>query len=249
MDGRIPRDAHADAVDRVAVSHALTALGAAFVAGAIALVSPPAALLVLAWLATRALMRADCAPRFDLALFAGPLLAACVVAAFAGLAGAVGVLFVWRLERDVRWSLGEARRLALACGRPRQATWRSLAHGWMTPAFGLALVAFTSPHVIAGLPLDLPHLPVWVPVLTGSIGLIAVADWMLRRAADWRLGEIAVGPSVHMLTHHALFVLAFGAMFDLSAGIVALAAWRLVHAAPFKSALMRGAQASLTAVP
>ena len=227
-----------------AVSHALIALAAAFAAGALALVSPPAALLVLACLATRALMRPDYAPRFDLALFAGPVLAACVVGAFAGLAGAVGVLFVWRLQNDVRWSLAEARRLALACGRPRQATWRSLAHGWMTPAFGLALVAFTSPHVIAGLPLDLPHVPVWVPLFAGSVALVAVADWLLRRAADWRLGEVAVGPSVHMLTHHALFVLAFGAMFDLSAGMVALAAWRLVHAAPFKSA-----QASLTAVP
>ena len=248
MDGRIPRnangDAPGDASDRVAVSHALTALAAAFGAGAIALVSPPAALFILACLATRALMRAEQTPRFDLTFLAGPALAACVVAAFVGVAGAVGVLFVWRLQADVRWSLGEARRLALACGRPRQASWRSLAHGWMTPAFGLTLVAFTSPHVIAGLPLDLPHAPVWAPVFAGSVALIVVADWLLRRAADWRLGEVAIGPSVHMLTHHALFVLAFGAMFDLSAGMVALAAWRLVHAAPFKRT-----QASLTAVP
>src|SRR4029077_1658178 len=117
MDGRIPRnangDAPGDASDRVAVSHALIALAAAFGGGAIALVSPPAALLILACLATRALMRAEDAPRFDLIVFVGPALAACVVGAFAGLAGAVGVLFVWRLQGDVRWSLGEARRLAL----------------------------------------------------------------------------------------------------------------------------------------
>ena len=111
-----------------------------------------------------------------------------------------------------------------------------MAHGWTTPLYALALVAFSSPHVIAGLPLDLPHVPVWVPITAGCVALIVTADWLLRRAADWRLGEVAVAPTVHMLTHHALFLLAFGMMFDLSAGVVALAAWRLVHAAPFKRA-------------
>ena len=114
----------------------------------------------------------------------------------------------------------------------------------MTPVFGLALVAFTSPHVLAGLPLDLPHVPVWVPIATGAVAMIVLADWLLRRAADWRLGEVSVAPTIHLLTHHAMFLLAFSALFDLSAGIVALAAWRLLHAAPFKAA-----QASLTAVP
>ena len=113
-----------------------------------------------------------------------------------------------------------------------------------TPFFGLCVVAYTAPHIVAGLPLDLPHVPVWVPATAGAIALAGVADWLLRRAADWRLGEVAVAPTVHMLTHHALFVLAFGALFDLSAGVVALAAWRLVHAAP-----LHRAQASLTAVP
>ena len=244
MDGRIPQALTNGALDRAAVSQSLAALVAAIVAGGVALISPPMALSVLAALAARVLLRAEHAPKFNIATLAGPALAACVVGSFVGLAGAVGVLFVWRLQADVRWSLGEAARLARANARPAQATWRSLAHGWMTPAYGLALVAFTSPHIIAGLPLDLPHIPVWVPAAAGAVALVVVADWLLRRAADWRLGEIAVAPTVHMLTHHALFLLAFGAMFDLSAGIVTLAAWRLVHAAPFGSA-----QASLTAVP
>jgi hypothetical protein len=244
MDGRIPQALNASASVRAAVLQSFGALIAALAVGAIALLSPPTALLMLAALAARALLRAEPTPHVNIAAFAGPGLAACIVGSFAGLAGAAGVLFVWRLHADVRWSLGEAARLARANARPAQATWRSLAHGWMTPAYGLALVAYTSPHIIAGLPLDLPHIPVWVPVTAGSVALVIVADWLLRRAADWRLGEVAVAPTVHMLTHHALFMLAFGVMFDLSAGIVALTAWRLVQAAPFKSA-----QASLTAVP
>jgi len=244
MDGRIPRTLHSAALDRVAVLQSVGALIAATAVGGVALVSPPIALLVLAALAARVLLRAEPGPQFNIATIAGPALAACVVGSFVGLAGAVGVLFVWRMQADMRWSLNEGARLARANGRPSQATWRSLAHGWMTPAFGLTLVAFTSPHVIAGLPLDLPHVPVWVPIVAGGIAMVVVADWLLRRAADWRLGEISVATTVHMLTHHAMFLLAFSAMFDLSAGIVTLAAWRLVHAAPFKTP-----QASLTAVP
>ncbi|MBS0386299.1 MAG: hypothetical protein JSS00_13240 [Proteobacteria bacterium] len=244
MDGRLPSVTNSNALDRAAVSQSLGALAAAIGAGAIALISPPIALLLLAGLGARALLRAEQATPLNIATLAGPALAACIVGSFVGLAGAVGVLFVWRLQGDVRWSLSEAARLARAHARPAQATWRSLAHGWMTPAYGLALVAFTSPHVIAGLPLDLPHVPVWVPAAAGLAALVVVADWLLRRAADWRLGEVAVAPTIHMLTHHALFLLAFGTMFDLSAGIVALAAWRLAQAAPFKAP-----QASLTAVP
>jgi hypothetical protein len=96
--------------------------------------------------------------------------------------------------------------------------------------------------MIAGLPLDLPHVPVWVPLTAGVLAIGALFDWGLRRAADWRLGELAAAPAAHLLTHHILFMLAFGLMIDVSAGIVALAAWRLAHAVPLR-------QASLTAVP
>jgi hypothetical protein len=96
--------------------------------------------------------------------------------------------------------------------------------------------------MIAGLPLDLPHVPVWVPMLTGALAAGALFDWGLRRAADWRLGELAAAPAAHLLTHHALFLMAFGFSLDVSAGIVAIMAWRLAHAAPLR-------QASFTAVP
>jgi len=106
----------------------------------------------------------------------------------------------------------------------------------------LTLVAFTAPHMVAGLPLDLPHVPAWVPVAVGVIAVGAIFDWGLRRAADWRLGELATAPALHLLTHHAIFLVAYGLTLDVSAGIAAMAAWRLAHAAPLR-------QASFTAVP
>lgn len=203
------------------------ALMAALALGATALASPPLAMLALAALSARALMRADA--RLDLAGLAGPGLAALLVGAFAGLAGAIGMVFVWRMFEDARWSVREARRLAHAAGRPEEATARALIHAWATPFYGLTLVAYTAPHMVAGLPLDLPHVPMFVPVAAGVIAIGALFDWILRRAADWRLGELAAAPAAHLLTHHIVFLTAFGFALDVSAGIAALIAWRLAH--------------------
>lgn len=213
---------------------------AALVVGVAAAAWPPLALLLIAALAANVLMRGDA--RFDVVGAIGPVLASVIVGAFVGLAAAIGVLFIWRLYADARWSVGEAARLAMLAGRPVEASWKALFHAWTTPLYGLTLVAFTAPHMVAGLPLDLPHVPVWVPFGAGLIAAGAFFDWGLRRAADWRLDELAVAPAAHLLTHHALFLVAFGFMLDVSAGIAALLAWRLAHAAPLR-------QASFTAVP
>lgn len=253
MNGRIPDLAGAllGAANRSPTGRSAIALAVALSAGALALIAPPLALLALAMLGARALMQAK-APHINFAELAGPVLATIAVGAVVGLAGAVGVLFAWRVIADARWSVNEAQRLALAAGHPGETTRLSLAHAWLTPLYGLTLVAFTSPHLIAGLPLDLPHVPAIVTWGAGLIALGGVFDWALKRAADWRLGDVAPAPAIHLLTHHALFVLAFGLTLDVSAGIVATLAWRLVHAAPFSApfALSPGAsQASLTAVP
>jgi hypothetical protein len=223
------------------VSDTLTAFAVALGAGMLALVAPAAAVLLAAALAALVLMRRGDV-RVDLVSLAGPAFAALIVGAFTGLAGAIGILFVWRLVADTRWSVREAQRLAIASGRPAEASMKALIHAWATPVYGLTLVAYTAPHMIAGLPLDLPHVPSWIPLLAGAFAAGAFFDWGLRRAADWRLGELAPAPALHLLLHHGVFLLAFGLNLDVSAGIVALMIWRLAHAAPLR-------QASLTAVP
>lgn len=235
--------AQRDSAGQSAVERSAAATLIALTAGAVAIVAPTLSLLVLAALGARVLMREGAATQFKPISVAGPAFATLIIGAFVGLAGAIGVVFAWRLLADARWSALEADRLAAAAGRPVQRGLLSLAHVWLTPIYGLSLVAFTAPHMVAGLPLDLPHLPMIAPLLLGVSAAAAVCDWAMRRAVDWRLGDLALAPSAHLLAHHLIFFVAFGCALDLSSGIVALVAWRLAHAAPLKF------QASLTAVP
>ena len=230
--------------ERQSIARSGAALLIAMTVGAISIVSPPLSVLLLVALGARAFMRIENAPRIDFVSLAGPLLAAAVVGVFVGLAGAIGVLFVWRLYADTRWSVAEAERLTLAAGKPQTNNALLGAHAWLTPLYGLTLVAFTAPHMVAGLPLDLPHVPQFVPISVAIIAAAAVFDWALRRAVDWRLGELASAPAMHLMTHHVILLCAFGLSLDVSAGIVAMLAWRFVHAAPLPKL-----QASLTAVP
>jgi hypothetical protein len=234
MNGRIPNALAAPspgAASRFVIDRGASAALGALMLGAVSLLSPPLAILGLAALAARALLNGEYI-HFDVVSFVGPVVAALIVGAFVGLAGAIGVIFVWRLVADTHWSVSEAKRLSAAAGRPAETTFKALAHAWMTPIYGLALVAYTAPHMVAGLPLDLPHVPVWVVIGAGILAAGAFFDWGLRRAADWRLGELARTPAAHLLVHHVLFLVAFGLMIDVSAGVVMLAAWRLMHAAP-----------------
>ena len=200
-------------------------------AGALALIAPPAALLALALLGARALSSAQTLRFYPVAI-AGPVFAALIVFGVVGLPGAIGVLFVWRVLADAHWSMGEAQRLAIAAGRPGETRAKALAHAWASPLLGLAVVAYTSPHLVMGLPLDLPHVPVIVPVLMGALTSALLFDWALKHAAEWRLGELARAPAAHLLAHHAVFLIAYALTLDLSSGVVAMMAWRLALAAP-----------------
>lgn len=230
---------HHNAALEFSLASALVALGI----GALAMLSPPLALLGLAALAAAALMHGP-TTRPRMRTLVGPLLAAATIGAFTGLAGSVGVIFLWRLFEDAKWSVAEAGRLRRVAGLAPNANWALGAHAWLTPLFGATLVAYTAPHMVAGLPLDLPHLPLWAPLAAGVLATGAVFDWALRQAVDWRLGQLAGAPAAHLLAHHLLFLVAFGIGLDVSAGIAALLAWRLAHAAQ-----LRLPQASFTAVP
>ncbi|MDX2237855.1 MAG: hypothetical protein NW203_09865 [Hyphomonadaceae bacterium] len=214
------------------------------VAGLACLASPAASIALLAALAALITMHASSLRIADaLRALAPPGAAAIAVGLTWGWDGALGVIMLWRLFEDARWSAGEARRLQRLNGERVDRGLRA-AHLWLTPAFAAALIAHTAPHLFIGLPLDLPHAPAIAPMLFGAAAMLALIDWAIRQATDWRLGAFDAASAAHSAAHHGVFLLAYVASPDLSAGAMAMIAWRLAHALP-----SRGVQASFTAVP
>ena len=215
-------------------------LAAAVVTLIAGLIAPPLALLCIAAAAAWALMQPHTnTPRVDWPALAAPLLGAAIVGAAAGFDAAMGLLFIWRVAADARWSARQAARLADLSGAPGLSKRDRLVLAG-TPLFGLTMAAYTAPHMLAGLPLDLPHIPILAPIAIGAAALLIVFDWALQRLADARLGLLARAPALHIATHQAVFLAAYVLSPDLSAGFMAVIVWRIACSAR---------QASFTAVP
>ncbi|MBI1187411.1 MAG: hypothetical protein GC206_08805 [Alphaproteobacteria bacterium] len=204
---------------------AIAAPLAAAVTLAAGLASPALAALCAAAALSFALARGALA--FDLRGVAGPALAMLIVGVAWGLGAAVGAFFVWRVLADAGWSAQEGQRLARVAGRAERGLKR--AHYFATPVLALAVAAYTAPHLLLGLPLDLPHAPLIAPLVFGFAAAAMLFDWGMRRLTDWRLGVRDGGTVRHAAAHHVLFLAAYVASPDLSAGVMAMIVWRLAR--------------------
>ncbi|MBL8548516.1 MAG: hypothetical protein JNJ73_00920 [Hyphomonadaceae bacterium] len=207
---------------------ALTALAAALGTLALGVAAPPLAVLGVAAAGALALFR-PATLSLRLHDIAGPALAAAIVGGFFGLDGAMGVLLIWRMLADARWAARRARAMTLAAGAAEERGPAALAV-WTTPLVALTAAAYTAPHLLLGLPLDLPHVPLFIPLAAGAVAAFTLFDWSVQKLADWRLGTIAPAPTMLLVAHHIIFLAAFVASPDLSAGVMAMAVWRLAHA-------------------
>ncbi|MBI1250658.1 MAG: hypothetical protein GC189_04215 [Alphaproteobacteria bacterium] len=209
--------------------------------GLLGSVAPAAAVLAIvgvgAWSAGRIIDA-----RFDVFAAMAPPLAACVLVGLLwGWDGALGLFLLWRMFVDARWSVRAVRFAQAAHGATVERHGRG-AHLWLTPALCAVWVAFTAPHALFGMQLDLPHAPIWALAAIAGITAIAILEWAVRQAALWRLGDLAHEPAIRAAAHHAMFLFAFLLLPDLSSAVLAMIAWRVFSAATVS-------YPSLTAVP
>jgi hypothetical protein len=201
----------------------VAALGLALSAMAAALAAPALGLLVLAGLSAVAMAGGDGgrAIRFDRLALAG-CAAVAAAAAAGGLSGATGAAFVWFVVDCAR---AQGRRAgSAAAGAMAERLSR-----WLAAGFAVLLVAAAAPHVVMGLPLNLPHPPSVMILAVGIVYALATADWTVRVLARWRLGEGRLAPALSPLAFHVLLLAGFGLCTDVSAGLVGLIAYRLAQ--------------------
>jgi hypothetical protein len=205
----------------------LAAAGAALVALAVSLAAPIAGLLVLAGLVAAALMSNRPRPSWRPDRLAwGGLIVAAAAGVAAGAPGFVGGLFCWFLADSARAAV---RRSAIYAGAapPRLSERLPLI---LVAVFVGLLVAAAAPHVVMGLPLDLPHPPLALIIAAGVAYALTAVDWLVRILARWRLGESRPSQVAADAAFHAVVLAGFVVSNDVSAGVVALTAYRLTLA-------------------
>ncbi len=205
-------------------ARSLVSLASALLAMAAAFVAPPMGLLVLAALGALGLVSAEqpIRPRLDALALTG-LAALAAAAAAAGFAGATGVMFAWFVMESARSQNRRSRALATLA----QGGLAERAAIWLAAAFAILLVAAAAPHVVMGVPLNLPHPPVLAIWATGLFYALSVVDWIVRNLARWRLGEGRLAPVAADATFHIVMLAGFALCPDVSAGLAGLVAYRL----------------------
>jgi hypothetical protein len=143
-------------------------------------------------------------------------------AAAAGLAGAVGALFCWYVVDAAR----QQARVSRATTAGTQTRSEAL-HLWLAAMFAILIVAASAPHMVMGVPLDLPRPPSQLIIAAGLAYSIAVVDWIVRALARWRLGENPWAAFTGEAALHLALLTAFAICADVSAGVTGLVAYRL----------------------
>lgn len=207
--------------------HAGMAMACALAALFLASLAPIAGVLLLAALAAAALMtrRAPMRWRPD-ALAWGGMIAAAAAAAAAGAPGLVGCLFCWFLADCAKAAISRSAAMTGAGSHPLSERLPLI----LVAAFACLLVAAAAPHVVMGLPLDLPHPPSGLITILGVAYALAAVDWLVRVLARWRLGENGPAPVACDASFHMVILAGFVLSSDVSAGVTALVAYRIAMA-------------------
>ena len=205
-------------------------LGAGGLVLAVGLWAAPAAVLCVAAIALLAATQVGRMRGRSLAWtdFVGAALTL-IGAALDGGAGALGGALLWFVLDAVRASAARGRMLA-AAEAPGQAV-RRRAHLWLLAAFAISVVAIRSPHVLLGLPVEIPHPPAALAAALGAALALSIVDWLVRELADWRLGEPRWVSGLNDVATLVAILAAFVLIDDVSAGVMGVLALRLARPA------------------
>jgi hypothetical protein len=143
-----------------------------------------------------------------------------------GLVAVVTLYFFWQWFHYVRqsWGIGQRYRFrggGIAWESPRLAEVTM----WAVPVWGVLYRCHQNPDTFLDLPLWLPPVPALVVDAVGLVALGLVIWWCLGRVRAWRRGELAVGHTLYVLSHFAIFAVAYRAIPDISLGWLLVNVW------------------------
>lgn len=138
----------------------------------------------------------------------------------------VSIYFYWQWYHYTRQSWGISRAYR---GKDRQASyedgWLDQAIFYSIPVFGIASRSAEQHATFIGMELWSFPLPQIVADLSGYIAIGLLAFWVLSRAKAAVQGRLATVHTMYMITHFAIFYLAYIATNDITLGWLMINIW------------------------
>jgi hypothetical protein len=138
----------------------------------------------------------------------------------------VTVYFYWQWFHYTRQSYGISRIYARKSGATDELDSRlnSLVV-YAVPVWGVLYRSYQSPDAFLMLPIKMLPVPFWLVVAAGIVAGLAFAAWAARQAAAYIRGELAIAPALYMLSHVAIFGVAYLGMRSVDAGWLVVNIW------------------------
>ncbi|AFM11960.1 hypothetical protein [Turneriella parva] len=158
------------------------------------------------------------------------LLGLWVVAHYFGLTGIYFVYFIGQFHHTVRQSWGLAQRYRRAAGGlPWDNVRLSELTLWSVPVWGLLHRCSQRPTEFLFQDFWLPPVPVAAVNTAAALSLTLSFMWIYTRIKAFRRGELALGHTLYMLTHFAIFFCGYVLIDEICSGWLLVNVWHNVQ--------------------
>lgn len=159
-------------------------------------------------------------------LFPIVAVATLALAQFAGLWTVFTIYFYWQWFHYARQSWGISRAYR---AKHRDASyedgWIDQAMFYAVPVLGILYRSFQSPTRFIDFDIKTLPVPAWMVTAAAAATAILLAIWVLRRVRAWFAGRLSPVHTLYMLSHFAIFGLAYLWIEDVTYGWLAINIW------------------------
>ncbi|HEY5598967.1 MAG TPA: hypothetical protein VIK47_09205 [Kiloniellales bacterium] len=138
----------------------------------------------------------------------------------------------WFIYTRQSWGIAQVYRRK-ADGLVADGEWPGKAVFWVIPVWGILHRSYQDPGAFLGIELRVLPIPEMVVDVAETAALLSLAWWLATRALAWWRGRLALAHSLFMVSHFAVFGVAYVFVEDITYGWLVVNIWHNAQYAVF----------------
>lgn len=122
------------------------------------------------------------------------------------------------------WGISQVYRMKSG-GRVDDGYWFARLSFYLLPAWGILYRSWQAPAEFIGVELRVIPVPELLVDIVGAAALASVLAWIYTRFQAWRAGRLAIGHTLFMLSHFAVFTVGYWLIEDITYGWLVINIW------------------------